>query len=267
MVFPLIKIHTTSRLNTYWRCLLPIAATIGSLPGQSFPDNRDWATVLQTHVNQEHRVDYKALREQGRATLDRYVQQLAAPWPKLSPTARKAALINAYNSLTVWWIVQNYPVESIWRTKKPFTEARHTVDGKRVSLDNIEGELRSVDCRVHGALVCAARSCPPLRREPYRADAVDQQLDDNLREWLRMPDRNSFDAARGTARISKIFDWYKRDFDSLGGVPAVLAKYGPPAAAQVKKIGYQQYRWGLNDTSDLGSKYSELQFYVDKVKN
>lgn len=234
---------------------------------QSFPDNRGWADVLEHYVNQQHRVDYNALRTSGRDWLDRYVQQLAAPWPKLETNARKAALINAYNSLTVRWMVQNYPVESIWRTKKPFTEPRHTIDGKRVSLDNIESELRAMDPRVHGALVCAARSCPPLRREPYRAAAVDRQLDDNLREWLAMPDRNRFDAATGVAHVSKIFNWYQQDFTRLGGVPGVLSKYGPPAAAKISKIEYQPYHWGLNDTSGLGSSYTEWKFYIDKLRN
>jgi len=200
-----------------------------------------------------------------RGLLAAHIRQLAAPWPAMSEDARKAALINAYNALTISWIVDNYPVESIWRTKKPFAEARHVVDGKHVSLDTIETELRAMDPRIHGALVCAARSCPPLRREPYRADAIDRQLDDNLRQWLAIPDRNRFDLATGVASISKIFDWYERDFDRFGGVRAVLAKYGPPAAAKITRIEYQPYHWGLNDASDLGSRYSDWQFYLDRL--
>ncbi len=233
------------------------------LLGQTFPDNGDWAAILQRYVNQDHRVDYAALRA-NREPLDRYARQLAGPWPPLSPDARKAALINAYNALTVRWIVDNYPVRSIWRTKKPFTEARHTIDRKAVSLDDIEGELRKMDPRVHAALVCAARSCPPLRREPYRDDSVDRQLDDNFREWLRMPDRNRFDQAKGIAAISKIFDWYKADFERLGGVRAVLAKYSP-AFQPSMKLEYQRYNWGLNDTSQLGGDYSDWEFYRDKL--
>lgn len=233
--------------------------------GQTFPDNTEWAEVLTGYVNPQHLVDYAGLRAH-RAPLDRYVAQLAGRWPKLPPAARKAALINTYNALTIRWVVDNYPVESIWRTRKPFTEARHTVDGKRVSLDDIEGELRKTDPRIHAALVCAARSCPPLRREPYRGEAVDRQLDDNFREWLRMPDRNSFDAATGTAAVSKIFDWYKTDFDASGGVPAVLANYAP-GFRRGMRIEYQPYRWGLNDTSDLGRQYSDWQFYRDRLLN
>jgi hypothetical protein len=251
-----------------------LAATLPSIAtAESFPNNRDWETILREHVRADYRVDYKSLRERNRDTLNRYTHQFAGPWPKLTREARKAALINAYNAFTIKWIVEHYPVASIWRTKKPFTAARHPVDGKQVSLDDIETELRKMDPRIHGALVCAARSCPPLRREPFRAEAVERQLDDNMREWLAMPDRNRFDAARNIAAISKIFDWYGKDFEPLGGVNAVLAKYAPAAAAPIfgsgrrLKIEYQKYRWGLNDTSELGSRYSDLNFYVDKLRN
>jgi hypothetical protein len=231
------------------------------------PDNHDWSVILETYVTPDHLVDYRGLRDHDRGLLSAYLRQLAAPWPALSPNARKAALINAYNALTISWIVDNYPVESIWRTKKPFSEPRHIVNGKRVSLDAIESELRGLDPRVHAALVCAARSCPPLRREPYEANAVDRQLDDNFREWLAMPGRNRFDAKTGTASISKIFEWYHKDFDRLGGVETVLARYGPPAARRITDIEYQPYYWGLNDTSTLGSRYSDWQFYWDRIAN
>jgi len=48
------------------------------------------------------------------------------------------------------------------------------------------------DPRIHSALVCAARSCPPLRRDAYTREKVEEQLDANVREWLSMPDRNEF---------------------------------------------------------------------------
>jgi hypothetical protein len=59
-------------------------------------------------------------------------------------SARKAALINAYNALTVRWILSNYPVRSIWSTEDPFRAQRHVLDGKPVSLDEIENRLRAM---------------------------------------------------------------------------------------------------------------------------
>ena len=71
---------------------------------------------------------------------------------------------------------------------------------------------------------------------------------------------------KGVATISRIFDWYKTDFDRLGGVGAVLAKYSPAYAASMK-TAYKAYRWGLNDSSDLGANYPEWKFYRDRLMN
>jgi hypothetical protein len=82
------------------------------------------------------------LETAGLVDLDHYLAGLAAPWPQdLSPAARKAALLNAYNCLTIRCIITNYPVASVWRTRHPFTEVRHRIDNRAVSLDAIETEL------------------------------------------------------------------------------------------------------------------------------
>src|SRR5689334_20254677 len=77
-------------------------------------DDSIWDSLLKRYVNTESRVDYAKWKADGTASLDSYLQQLAAPWPKgMSQAAKKAELIDAYNALTVRWILQNYPVESI----------------------------------------------------------------------------------------------------------------------------------------------------------
>ena len=133
-------------------------------------DHSAWNEILKAYVTDEFRVHYGALKQRGAAQLELYLRQLAGPWPsRMTAPEQKAALINAYNALTVRWVVSNYPVESIWRTRHPFTEQRHMLDGGKTSLDQIEGRLRDMgDPRIHAALVCAARSCPPLRRRPTR---------------------------------------------------------------------------------------------------
>jgi hypothetical protein len=113
------------------------------------------------------------------------------------------------------WVV-NYPVQSIWSTPGPFTKARHTLWGKRVSLDELESWLREMsDPRVYAALVCAASNCPPLRREAYIAERLDEQLDDNVREWLADPSLNTFYPAQAKAEISPIFKWFGKDLTPI----------------------------------------------------
>ena len=236
-------------------------------------DHSSWDALLERYVTPESRVDYQALQQHGIAELDAYLKQIAAPWPAgMETPAVKAALINAYNALTVRWILSHYPIESIWKTGDPFQAPRHTVNGEQLSLDQVEGRLRETgDPRIHAAVVCAARSCPPLRREAYIAERIDEQLDDNSRQWLADPRLNEFVPADKTARVSQIFTWYEGDFAASGGVPAFLAQYAPADAQAFLRepgaaIEYQTYDWGLNDAGELGGSYSQLSFYLDWVR-
>ena len=239
------------------------------------PDHEPWTRLLERFVTADSRVNYGEWKKTETAELDAYLASLAQPWPAaLTDAGRKAALINAYNALTLRWVLQHYPEKSIWRTPDPFRAERHTVNGRKVSLDGIENELRATgDARIHAALVCAARSCPPLRREAYTAGRVEQQLDENMRAWLANPALNQFAPAEGRARISSIFNWYGKDFG--GGRPALLkflARYAPPAARPLlesgkARVNFLRYHWGLNDTGDLGSDYSHRQFLWDRVRN
>ena len=131
-----------------------------------------------------------------------------------------------------------------------------------VSLDEIEHKTLRVmaDCRIHAALVCAARSCPPLRREAFRPETLDKQLDNAMTTWLARPDLNSFNVQKRTAHVSSIFKWFKEDFESAGGVKDVLKKYAPQSAQPLFTGGsfylnYLDYHWGLNDQSGVGKDY------------
>jgi hypothetical protein len=251
--------------------LMVLVATAGR--GADLSHSR-WDALLKQYVSSESRVDYHGLKQRGLSELDAYLGELAKPWPEdMEPAAIKAALINAYNALTVRWVLSNYPVESIWSTIDPFRAVRHTLDGNRVSLDQIEARLREMhDPRIHSALVCAARSCPPLRREAYTASRLDDQLDDNARRWLADARLNEFFPDRRTAQVSEIYKWYAADFESSGGVRGFLARFAPPGGqafvgSPEARIEYETYRWGLNDNSALGSDYSQLSFYWDWAKN
>ena len=235
---------------------------LAAMPAQAI-DHSAWDRLLKQYVNEQHRVDYSRWK-QSPDDLDVYLAALAKPWPSPSD---KAALINAYNALTIRWILTHYPIVSIWKTKKPFREARHTINGAKVSLDDIETTLRKMgDPRIHAALVCAARSCPPLRREAYVAEKVDAQLKDNTRQWLADTKLNVFDPKARTASLSPIFKWYSDDFPSL---PDFLATHAPQHqwVRESVKIRHQNYHWGLNDTGPLGQNYSRTAFYWDALRN
>jgi hypothetical protein len=234
-----------------------------------------WDEILHQYVNQQHLVDYSRLKQKDWKKLRDFVVSLGRQGPQqLSPDEKKALLINAYNSLTLEWIVENYPVKSIWDTPRPFKARRFHLVGEAVSLDEIESRLREMkDPRIHAALVCAARSCPPLRREAYTAATIDEQLDSNVREWLANSALNQFDPDRRLATVSPIFKWYGKDFDTYpGGLRGFLIKFGPPAAMEKLRDGkfairFAKYHWGLNDQSGWGKGYSSFQLGIHWLVN
>ena len=252
-----------------------VAGAIGATPRLDEPDHEIWNALLAEYVDADGRVDYARLKKEAADRLDAYADQLArAPRPDPAAVEGKALLINAYNALTIRWIVQYYPTKSIMATPNPFRKARHTIAGEKISLDEIESRLRTGDDpRIHAAVVCAAQSCPPLRAEAYFPERVDEQLDDNTRRWLADTDLNEIDAARGRAQLSPVFNWYGDDFTSYpGGLEGFVRRYAPSetvAALEDRKlrISFKDYHWGLNDQSDVGAEYSNFRLALDWVKN
>lgn len=245
---------------------------VGNLPKI---DPAPWDEILHQYVNQQHLVDYAKLKKQDGKKLHDFVASLGQQGSQpLSPDARKALLINAYNSMTMEWIIENYPVKSIWDTPRPFKAHRFRLAGEVVSLDEIESRLRKMgDPRIHAALVCAARSCPPLRPEAYTAANINEQLDSNVRKWLANPSLNRFNPNKQLATVSPIFKWYGKDFQAYpGGLRSFLLRFGPPAAMEKLKGGqfaihYATYHWGLNDQSGQGKGYSSFQLGINWLKN
>jgi len=251
---------------------LPASAAID--PGHSA-----WDALLKRHVvvtpaGNASAVRYAAMLGQ-RADLDAYLSDLSAvttqqyqAWP--SPQ-KLAFLINAYNAFTVALILTRYPdlksikdlgslIQSPWK-KKFFP-----LLGQERSLDEVEhGMIRAPgvfdDPRIHMGVVCASVGCPMLRNEAFTGDRLDAQLDDAVRRFLSDRSRNRYDAGTGTLAVSKIFDWYRKDFEQgfkgYSSLQTLFARYAevlagtPEGQADIKagkyKLVYTDYDWSLND--------------------
>ena len=100
-----------------------------------------------------------------------------------------------------------------------------------------------------------------LRNEAFTADKVDAQLDDGMQRFLSDKSRNRYNAEKKVLEVSKIFDWYKKDFTKgykgFGSLEATFGKYADrlsadaTAQAEIKTgkvaITYLDYDWNLND--------------------
>ncbi len=216
-----------------------------------------WGTLLERHTVEtadlaQTRVDYEALRAEP--DWPRLLAAVAESDPAAlrEPAERLAYWINVYNVFAVDVVVQGRPAESIRDLgsflRPVWKRPAGTIGGRVYTLDEIEhGILRPLgDPRIHGAIVCASLSCPPLARAPYRVETLDAQLEGNLRRWLAHPDKGArFDGASGTLHLSSIFDWFEDDFDDQGGVLAFVRRYAR-FGRDPDRIAYLDYDWRLN---------------------
>ena len=133
--------------------------------------------------------------------------------------------------------------------------------GKPETLNRIEHQMLRKNYdepRVHFALVCAARGCPPLRSEAYTADRLNAQLDDQGRIFLAAPHKNSVDLEARVLNLSPIFKWFRKDFEKkYGSVIGFIKAYWPPEISakmtgENYEIRYTSYDWSLNDTKSGG---------------
>jgi hypothetical protein len=165
-------------------------------------------------------------------------------------TADLAYYLNAYNAWILREALAKYPTKSV---KDPlllfFVSNRITVAGRKMSFNTLEKEeIRSKfkEPRIHFALNCASRSCPPLAREPYRAENLDAQLEAVAKAFVNSD--NGVRQSANSVALSKIFDWYREDFGGKPGVIRFIDERRSSAISSAAKISYQDYNWNLNET-------------------
>jgi hypothetical protein len=205
--------------------------------------------LLQKYVTSYGSVNYLALK-QDEKSLDRYLNELSKNIPDNS-SSRNVSLaywINAYNAFTLKLILDNYPLKSITdlNNGKPWDVKWITLGNKKYSLNNIENDIiRPVykDARIHFALNCAAISCPPLLNKAFTSNNIEELMDTQTRNFINS---QANDLGSTKIKVSKVFDWYKKDF---GDVTAFISKYSKTKINSNALISYKEYNWSLNKSN------------------
>lgn len=222
------------------------------------PSNQLYTQILQKYVNSKGLVNYKGLKS-DKAEFEQYLNLLSAtpPSDKWTNNEKKAYWINAYNAFTLKLIIDNYPVKSIKDIgpyiqipfiNTPWQKEFFKIGGQDMKLDRIEHDIlrkQFNDPRIHFTLVCASRSCPPLRNEAYEASILDQQLNDQGRIFLADKFKNIITPHE--LEISKIFSWFKGDFTKNGSLIDFLNKFSPVKIDKDADIDHLSYNWNLNE--------------------
>ncbi|HET7342963.1 MAG TPA: DUF547 domain-containing protein [Methylomirabilota bacterium] len=231
--------------------------------------------ALAAHTGADGCVDYGRLRASDAFAAAENAAR-ALPGVRLATLsgrpARLAFWINVYNALVLHGIVRLGVRTSVRRVWNFFGRVSYRVGPWRLSLDEIEhGLLRDnrrrplpplrpfgaadprralavnpPDPRYHFAVTCGAASCPPVG--VYRAEAIDAQLALATRNFVNQ----EVSLADGRLACSRLFKWYRRDFEAAGGLRAFLLEHLDDSPARAALLAgaapcaaFTRYRWTL----------------------
>lgn len=204
------------------------------------------------------------------------------PGDLTSREERLAFWINLYNALVIDGVIANEITQTVGANSLGllafFRKTAYNVGGLRMSCDDIEhGVLRGnrghpivpgaqfsstdprlawvvdpCDVRIHFALNCAGRSCPPI--QVYSAQQLDSQLDLAARNFVNAD--LEIDPERNEVKLSTIFKWFTSDFGGREGMIDFLIEHLPEDERKtwlIERKGalrfkYKPYDWGLNST-------------------
>lgn len=240
-------------------------------------------SIYSAHLSTDGtKVNYKAIGES--AEFKQYVKHTAELQRVVIETATReeklAFFINVYNALVIHAFVTQGPPTNLWQRYKFFNVASYVIGGHIYSLNEIEnGILRSnrkaigsfrkpfpkndprlalilsePEPRVHFALVCGAKSCPPIKT--YNATEVDKQLKLAAESFLE-GEGCTVDMSKKEVKLSQILKWYKEDFGKTKHniVKWVMTNMGEcEKKRQLEsllegnsfKLSHHPYNWGLN---------------------
>jgi hypothetical protein len=241
-------------------------------------------------------LDYETLR--GSSAYAAYQKSCSPRLKHFDPqilTSKQEKLafwINLYNALVIDGVISKHVEKSVGSNSLElltfFRQTSYNVAGYRMSCDDIEhGILRGnrghpmlpgrqfpftdvrnewvikpVEVRIHFALNCAGRSCPPI--QVYTAEDIDAQLDLATRNFVNTDLK--IDPESEKVQLSAIFNWFKEDFGEGEGVIDFLLKYLPDGDRKSwllehrDSVGfeYKEYDWGLNSRDIKAGNNSTL---------
>lgn len=207
-----------------------------------------WSGLLAKHVSDSGEVNYKSFTKDS-VKLKEYISYLAenTPSKNSAKTEKLAYWINLYNALTVDLIVRHYPIKSIKEIKNPWKQRLWIDSNLKYNLDEIEHDIlrKMNEPRIHFAIVCASISCPKLQNQAYRADLLETQLTKATKEFLA--DNTKNEITKNELKLSKIFKWYNKDFETNGTIIDFINQYTTTTISEDVKINYKDYNWNLNE--------------------
>lgn len=242
-----------------------------------------YASVLRQYVNDRGLVHYAELAANSKA-LDQFLDQInqvpKAVYQQWPVDEQVAFWINTYNAMVIKIIAQHYPLQSqglhalfypdnsISQIPGVWKEIRFPVMGTPLSLDTIQHDIlrkKFNEPRMHMALVNASLGAPRLRNEPYTGSLLHEQLNEQVRRFIKDQSKFGLDFKARRIYLSLSLKWHGEDFTGKYQAQDKFKKYsrahqsiliclskhlGEETIRRLEKekysVVYLKYNWTLN---------------------
>ena len=244
-------------MQRIWRYLIVCGYILFSFSSQVYAesDHKLFDKILKQHVRDGF-VNYPAIVEDN--TFDQYLNEIAKPLTSESRDEQLAFWINAYNAFAIRGILNGGSPSTFFGRIGYFKNSNYTIGGRRLSLHDLEHKIIIPfdEPRIHFAINCASVSCPKLQSHAFIAKDLEDQLERAAYEFINDPTRNRFDRQKKVAYLSKIFSWFKKDFEKqAGSIQTYIASYVADSTLaqelhnQRYTVKFLHYDWNLNGVS------------------
>jgi len=222
-------------------------------------DHRALDRILRKNVrNQE--VDYLSIRKRHWPGLNEYLETLGrTDLSRGSRDERLATLINLYNATMIKAVIERLHA-GYSPSDKDFLVFKEKLVRTRegpVSLNHLENEIirrQFKEPRIHVALVCGAKSCPPLLPRAYVAKDLSSVLELSMRAFVNDNNRNRIDSKKQRLQLSQIFNWYALDFGGKAALSGYLQNYLKQDVSGFQ-VSFVRYSWKLNLARPISGKW------------
>lgn len=102
--------------------------------------------------------------------------------------------------------------------------------------------VKQRDYRIHFAINCGAKSCPPVRI--YKAETVNDQLQQAAKAYLT--NHTKYDNSEDTVETSVLTSWFRGDFGGKSGTKKILKEFKLIPEDSNPSLNYGSYDWTLD---------------------
>ena len=214
-------------------------------------------TVLSSYVDDLGNVNYEAIIKNPFA-LNEYLNFIEQISPDSHPVyfntedSKKAYWINVYNALILKIMIENpgKDILDIGYIGHDIFLKRFKVGNKKISPSFIENKIlrKMKDPRIHFAINCASKSCPPLGNRILLETDLDDQLNQKAFNFINNTDNVLIHHQEQTIYLNKIFKWFEKDFGNLKSYISIYLDDIDMELIKNYKIKFFKYDWSKNSS-------------------